>query len=91
MASRRAAVVAALVFIAMVAAGLFAAPASGLGKVKCDGADPPRGADVAVFTGDVDPIVRHNEVGSPHMHDFFGADGWQEKYGIAANYSDLTS
>lgn len=76
-----------------------AIPAHALGKIKCDMAynasgtryELPRGSDVAVFVGDLDPIVRHNEVGAPHTHDFFGAQDWQATLGNTANYSDLVS
>lgn len=77
-----------------VLAAVFAPSAAALGKIKCDspgGRELPRGADVAVFTGPVDPIVNHNGEGAPHEHDFFGASGWQDQAGNAANHADLTA
>lgn len=80
--------------LAIVVSAVTAPSAAALGKVKCDspgGVELPKGSDVAVFTGSVDPIVNHNEPSSAHTHDFFGADGWHETLGNAANYSDLTA
>lgn len=54
-----------------------ASPAASLGKVKCD-VGVRNGADVAVATAQLDPIVYHRvdpantSTAQPHLHDLFG-------------------
>lgn len=76
---------AATVALAVTAAALTAAPASALGKVKCDVDNQP-----AVSVAKHDPIVNHNQASSMHEHQFFGNTAW---HGLenpnTANYEDL--
>ena len=77
--------------------------ASALGKVKCDkgldGQERPGSADKTIVRALIDPIVRHNQAGAPHVHDFYGAGWvkttgnptWPVAIGNNANYADLTA
>lgn len=69
----------------LVLAALTAAPASALGKIKCDSDGEP-----TVAVGSFDPIVNHNGQGSMHEHQFFGNESWLTLDNPnTANYKDL--
>jgi hypothetical protein len=90
--------------LALVAGVMLAAPASGLGTVKCDlnksGVELNFPSHVGTARAEIDPIVNHNQSGASHLHDFFGAawmkgvagePHWVTQVGNAANYSSLTN
>ena len=71
--------------LAAVLGTAHAAPATAMGKIRCDLNDIP-----TVAIGQYDPITNHNGTGAAHEHQFFGNTAWHVLPNPnTANYADL--
>lgn len=82
---KRYAAMLAAVALAAVFGLAVTAPATGMGKVRCDRTNIP-----TVAIGQYDPLANHNGTGAAHEHQFFGNIAWHSLPNPnAANYTDL--
>ena len=71
--------------LAAVLGTTHAAPATAMGKIRCDLNNIP-----TVAIGQYDPITNHNGTGAAHEHQFFGNTAWHALPNPnTANYADL--